>query len=160
MVRILLCIEVRMVRIFSDDETAMSDDLDPLFTVFGTTELERDIALMDRVKEKFAAQTDLALAELIGANKTVLSEIRSYAKAVANGQSYEGKQRTLTAFQRLRCFDKLGYAWARDALLAAFPTAYRELLLKSDNERIESRLGAEPEGPSVVPGHEHPSTAG
>ena len=26
---------------------------DPLFTVFGTTELERDIALMDRVKEKF-----------------------------------------------------------------------------------------------------------
>ena len=149
-----------MGRTFANDETVMSGKRDPLFTVFDTTELERDIALMDRVKEKYGAKSDLRLAKLIGANKTVLSEIRSYAKAVANGQSYEGKQRTLTAFQRLRCFDKLGYAWARDALLAAFPTAYRELLLKSDNERIESRLGAEPEGPSVVPGHEHPSTAG
>ena len=67
----------------------------------------------------------------------------------------------LGRFNKLRKLDlsKTGIK-ARDALLAAFPTAYRELLLKSDNERIESRLGAEPEGPSVVPGHEHPSTAG
>ena len=149
-----------MVRIISDDETVMSGKRDPLFTVFDTTDLERDVALMDRVKEKYGAKSDLRLAELIGANKTVLSEIRSYAKAVASGKTYEGKPRMLTGFQRLRCFDRLGYAWARDALLAAFPTAYREELLKSDNERIESRLGAEPDGPSVVPGHEHPSTAG
>ncbi len=68
--------------------------------------------------------------------------------------------RMLTGFQRLRCFDRLGYAWARDALLAAFPTAYREELLKSDNERIESREGAEQEEPSVVVrGSKHPNTA-
>ena len=138
----------------------MSGNRDPLFTVFETTELERDIALMDRVKEKYGAKSDLRLAKLIGANKTVLSEIRSYAKAVASGKAYEGKPRMLTGFQRLRCFDRLGYAWARDALLAAFPTAYREELLKSDNERIESREGAEREEPSVVVrGSEHPSTA-
>ena len=149
-----------MVRIISDDETVMSGKRDPLFTVFDTTDLERDVALMDRVKEKYGAKSDLRLAELIGANKTVLSEIRSYAKAVASGKTYEGKPRMLTGFQRLRCFDRLGYAWARDALLAAFPTAYREELLKSDNQRIESQLGAEPEGPRVVPGNEHPSTVG
>ena len=149
-----------MVRIISDDETVMSGKRDPLFTVFDTTDLERDVALMDRVKEKYGAKSDLRLAELIGANKTVLSEIRSYAKAVASGKAYEGKPRTLTAFQRLRGFDRLGYAWARDALLAAFPTAYREELLNSDNERIESREGADLEEPGVVPGHEHPSAAG
>ena len=149
-----------MVRIISDDETVMSGKRDPLFTVFDTTDLERDVALMDRVKEKYGAKSDLRLAELIGANKTVLSEIRSYAKAVASGQPYEGRPRTLTGFQRLRGFDRLGYAWARDALLAAFPTAYRDELLKSDNERIESQLDAEPEGSMVVSGHEHPSTAG
>ena len=141
-------------------ETAMSGKRDPLFTVFETTELERDIALMDRVKEKLAITSDAKLAVYIGANKSVLSEIRSYAKAVASGQPYEGRPRTLTGFQRLRGFDRLGYAWARDALLAAFPTAYRDELLKSDNERIESQLDAEPEGSMVVSGHEHPSTAG
>ena len=149
-----------MVRIISDDETVMSGKRDPLFTVFDTTDLERDIALMDRVKEKYGAKSDLRLAKLIGANKTVLSEIRSYAKAVATGKPYDGKPRTLTGFQRLRGFDRLGYAWARDALLAAFPTAYREELLNSDNERIESREGADLEEPGVVPGHEHPSAAG
>ena len=66
-------------------ETAMSGKRDPLFTVFETTELERDIALMDRVKEKLAITSDAKLAVYIGANKSVLSEIRSYAKAVANG---------------------------------------------------------------------------
>ncbi len=148
------------MRIFADDETVMSGKRDPLFTVFDTTDLERDIALMDRVKEKYGAKSDLRLAKLIGANKTVLSEIRSYAKAVATGKPYDGKPRTLTGFQRLRGFDRLGYAWARDALLAAFPTAYREELLNSDNERIESREGADLEEPGVVPGHEHPSAAG
>ena len=39
------------------------NEKDPLFTVFGTTELERDIALMDRVKEKFGMKQDRDLAE-------------------------------------------------------------------------------------------------
>ena len=36
----------------------MSGKRDPLFTVFDTTELERDIALMDRVKENGYACID------------------------------------------------------------------------------------------------------
>lgn len=118
----------------------MSQPKDPLFTIFGTPELERDIALMDRVKEKFDLKSDRELAEMIGAHKSVLSEIRSYAKGVASGTPPEGKARALTALQRLRAFDHLGYAWARDALMAAFPDAVREALVKSDNERTKAHV--------------------
>lgn len=118
---------------------------DPLFSMFDSTELERDIALMDRVKEKFDMKSDRELADMLVANKTVLSEIRSNAKAVANGFELVGKPRALTALQRLRAFDRLGYAWARDALMAAFPDSVREELVKSDNERTKAHLSAEVE---------------
>ncbi len=118
----------------------MTATKDPLFTIFDSTELERDIALMDRVKEKFELKSDSGLARMIGAHKSVLSEIRSYAKSVANGNTPEGKARTLTALQRLRAFNHLGYAWARDALMAAFPEAVREELRKSDNERTHANV--------------------
>lgn len=37
-------------------------------------------------------------------------------------------------------FNHLGYAWARDALMAAFPEAVREELRKSDNERTHANV--------------------
>ena len=110
--------------------------------MFDSTELERDIVLMDRVKEKFNLKHDRELAEMLGANRTVLSEIRSYAKAVANGQEQDAKPRALTSLQRLRAFDRLGYAWARDALMMAFPNAVREELVKSDNDRTKAHVNA------------------
>ncbi|TXT28327.1 MAG: hypothetical protein FD131_3192 [Rhodocyclaceae bacterium] len=123
----------------------MTPQKDPLFTMFDSTELERDIALMDRVKEKFDMKSDRELSDMLGANKTVLSEIRSNAKAVANGVELGGKPRALTALQRLRAFDRLGYAWARDALMAAFPDSVREELVKSDNERTKAHVAADVE---------------
>ncbi len=116
----------------------MTQQKDPLFTIFDSTELERDIALMDRVKDKFDIKSDKELALKIGAHHTVLSEIRSYAKEVAAGKQPDGKARALTALQRLRAFDHLGYAWARDALMAAFPASVRDELRKNDNERIKA----------------------
>ena len=39
---------------------------DPLFTVFDSTELERDLALIDRVKEKFNLPSDKDVADWLG----------------------------------------------------------------------------------------------
>ena len=36
---------------------------DPLFTVFDSTELERDLALIDRVREKFTLPSDKEVAD-------------------------------------------------------------------------------------------------
>ena len=116
---------------------------DPLFTVFDPTELERDLALMDRVKEKFNIGSEKELAEWLGVHKSILSEIRSFAKAVRERQA-DGRTppRSLTALQRLRAFDRLGYAWARDALMTAFPDAVKDDLIKIDNERSKANFRA------------------
>lgn len=114
---------------------------DPLFTVWNSTELQRDLALMDRVKEKFSIGSDRELAEWLGVNKGVISEIRRYSKMVDQGES-DGTEppRSLTALQRLRAFDRLGYAWARDALMTAFPDMVKNDLLKIDNERARAKM--------------------
>lgn len=119
---------------------------DPLFTLFSTTELERDVALLDRVKEKFKLKSDAKLALMIGANKAVLCELRSQAKAAAAGEAITGKVRQLTVPQRLRAFDKLGYAWARDAFMFAVPEAIRQPLLDRDNDRATENMSADETG--------------
>ena len=120
---------------------------DPLFTVWDSTELERDLALMDRVKEKFNVTSDTELAKWLRVSKSVISEIRAYAKEVDAIKLKRGKKavsslppppRSLTALQRLRAFDRLGYAWARDALMTAFPDNVRADLLEIDNERAKA----------------------
>lgn len=120
---------------------------DPLFTVFDSTELERDLALIDRVREKFTLPSDKDVADWLGVSKSVISEIRSYAKSVEQGK-VEGQTppRSLTALQRLRAFDRLGYAWARDALMTAFPDAVKDDLLKIDNERAQANFRAAHDG--------------
>jgi hypothetical protein len=109
---------------------------DPLFTMFDSTELERDLELLDRVKAKFDIKSERQLAEFLDINKTTLSEIRS---------ELNPKGRKLTALQRLRAFNHLGYAWARDALMAIFPDDWRDDLLKSDNERTKDGIVADKE---------------
>lgn len=124
---------------------------DPLFTVFDSTELERDLALLDRVREKFSLPSDSEVALWLGVSKSVLSEIRSYAKSVEqNGEDGRSPPRSLTALQRLRAFDRLGYAWARDALMTAFPDAVKDDLLKIDNERAQANFRATQEGPAEM----------
>ena len=120
---------------------------DPLFTVFDSTELERDLALIDRVKEKFNLPSDKDVADWLGVHKSVISEIRSYAKAVEQSKE-DGRTppRSLTALQRLRAFDRQGYAWARDALMTAFPDAVKDDLLKIDNERAQANFRAAHDG--------------
>ena len=122
---------------------------DPLFTVWDSTELERDLALMDRVKLKFNLPSDKELAKWLGVNKTIISGIRAYAKTVEQMQNESGATtvsdlppppRSLTSLQRLRAFDRLGYAWARDALMTAFPDSVREDLRKIDNERAKANF--------------------
>ena len=63
---------------------------DPLFTVFDSTELERDLALIDRVKEKFNLPSDKDVADWLGVHKSVISEIRSYAKSLDNHRRSPG----------------------------------------------------------------------
>ena len=120
---------------------------DPLFTVFDSTELERDLALIDRVKEKFNLPSDKDVADWLGVHKSVISEIRTYAKSLDNiTDDRRAPPRSLTALQRLRAFDRLGYAWARDALMTAFPDAVKDDLLKIDNERAQANFRASHDG--------------
>ena len=123
---------------------------DPLFTVFDSTELERDLALIDRVREKFTLPSDKEVADWLGVSKSVISEIRSYAKSVVQSREEgRGPPRSLTALQRLRAFDRLGYAWARDALMTAFPDAVKDDLIKIDNERAQANFRAAHDGQDV-----------
>lgn len=122
---------------------------DPLFTVFDSTELERDVALIDRVKEKFGVKNDKDICAYLHIHKSVLSEIRGqYAKeqAAKPGRADFGKAkpRLLTPWQRLVAFDHLGYAWARDAAMMLFPEDMREELLRRDNERAMAVIQSDP----------------
>lgn len=129
---------------------------DPLFTVFNSTELERDLALIERVKLKFNI-FDKEVAGWLGVSKSVISEIRSYGKAVERREADGLKPpRSLTALQRLRAFDRLGYAWARDALMTAFPDEVKEDLIKIDNERAQANFRAEHAGLDAVDGATSP----
>lgn len=67
-----------------------------------------DLELLFEVKLFCSIKTDVALAEKISSVTQNVSQIRS------------GK-RGLTAFEKLRCYDLLGYAWAKEALAVLFP---------------------------------------
>lgn len=116
--------------------------MNPILFTITTSELERDVALLDELRIELKL-SDAKIAMVIGANKTVLSELRSQAKAVTNGEQVAGKLRSLTVSQRLRAFDKLGYAWARQAFMLAVPTATRDKLLAIDNERTQKNIKLE-----------------
>ncbi len=122
---------------------------DPLFTVFDSTELERDIALIDRVKDKFGIKNDKDVCAYLHIHRSVLSEIRShYAKELAEEKDFGKGKRTLTPWQRLIAFDHLGYAWARDAAMMLFPEDMRDELLRRDNARAMAAIEAGAEAAS------------
>ena len=114
---------------------ATTQTKDPLFTI-NTSQIERDNALLDGVKEKFEIQSERELGEFLGIGKTTLADVRAYGKQVKAGGAVTVKPRTLTAAQRLHAFDHIGYAWTRDAVMWLFPEALSRELEHEYNERI------------------------
>ena len=97
-----------------------------------------DSELLDQVKAKFGIKDDKDLVKWIGLQRSSISEIR-------NGH------RHLPLKQKVECYDHLGYAWARDAILAMFPDETKEKLRQKDNERSVSSLDDNVEMPSAPP---------
>ena len=120
------------------------NDNDLLFTMFESTLLERDIALVDRLKDKFGFKSDKEVAAMLKMDHTSLSAVRRCARQVEeSGGELTGKERMLTTLQRLRGFDRLGYAWARQSLFVLFPDELAHELVQKDNERTLATLEAE-----------------
>lgn len=71
------------------------------------TTISGDVELIEKVKASFKLKTDVEIAEKIGSTKQNLSQIRAGKRKLSNRE-------------KLNCYDKLGYAWARDAILALF----------------------------------------
>lgn len=113
-----------------------TQEKDLLFTIC-SSQIARDNALLDRVKDKFEIKSERALGEFLEISTTTLADIRAYGKQVAAGGEVTVKERTLTAAQRLRAFDHVGYGWTRDAVMWLFPDAIREEFVHQDNERIK-----------------------
>lgn len=97
-----------------------------------------DSELLDKVKERFGIKDDKGLGEWIGLQRSSISEIRK-------------GHRNLPLKQKVECYDHLGYAWARDAILEMFPGETQETLRKKDNERSVSSLDDGEEIPSAPP---------
>ena len=119
------------------------NDHDLLFSMFDSTELERDIALIDRLKDKFGCKSDKEVALMLKMDHTVLSAVRRSARQVEKEGKPGAKARTLTPVQRLRGFDRLGYAWARQTLFVIFPDEVAHELVQKDNERTLAAMEAE-----------------
>lgn len=109
---------------------------DLLFTI-DSSQIARDNALLDRVKEKFEIESERQLSKFLNISTTTLADIRAYGKQVAGGGEVTVKERTLTAAQRLRAFDHVGYGWTRDAVMWLFPDAISKEIVQKDNERIK-----------------------
>lgn len=118
------------------------NEIDLLFTI-STSEIARDNALLDRIKEKFGITSERELGVFLEINKSVLAEVRTYGKQVEAGDVLT-KPRLLTVPQRLRAFDHLGYAWTRDIVMLLVPEALRKDLVHSDNKRTKE---SDPEKP-------------
>jgi hypothetical protein len=88
-----------------------------------------DNALLDRLKETFGIEHDADVARMIGCARQALSDIRS-----------PNSSRKLTPYQKLCIYDRLGYAWARDALIALFPEKTSAAMRRWDNERTLKNL--------------------
>jgi len=93
-------------------------------------EADDDNALLDRFKKKFNIVHDAEVARILGCSRGLLPDIRN-----------PEKPRKLTPLQKLRIYDHLGYAWARNALIALFPEKLAEDMRRWDNERTKRNLG-------------------
>jgi hypothetical protein len=101
---------------------------EPVIPVTFQTPLD-DNALLDHLKETFGIEHDADIAKMIGCARQILSDIRS-----------PNSPRKLTPYQKLCIYDRLGYAWARDAMIALFPEKISAVMRHWDNERTLNNL--------------------
>ena len=92
----------------NDSDTPNSDDV-------GTAS---DGRLIDLVKENFNIDTDQQAALFVGIDPALVHNMRA------------GK-RKFGPVARLKIFDRLGYAWARSALIAVLPKDTAKVLMKN-----------------------------
>ncbi len=80
------------------------------------------LSLIDSLKERFNLATDKEAAELLCVDPKQLNHWRTGF-------------RPMPLAAKIRAADKLGYAWARDAMLFLAPD-----LIEKDNERAKKRV--------------------
>ena len=90
--------------------------------------------LLESLSKKLGCATDAELSRMLGISTAAMSKIKS-------------GQNEMAISTKLRALDRLGYLYARDALLSTTPTKFAELIKKSDNarakkERLRSLLDA------------------
>jgi len=83
--------------------------------------------LLDGLRRRLQLDSDKALAEALGLKPPFVSELRA------------GK-RPMPTFAKLKIMDKLGYLWARDALLALTPQGFSQKIKEADNARFSIDL--------------------
>lgn len=95
----------------------------------------RHIQLLQELKTKFDL-ADWEIAKVLEATAPIISDVR-------------GGRRQLTFAQELRAYNRLGYAWARDAMLAMLPDETHIKLLKKDQDRTKAVLNKTAKKPVI-----------
>ncbi|MDD2822395.1 MAG: hypothetical protein PHW29_14165 [Flavobacterium sp.] len=85
---------------------------------------ESDIKLIERIKIMFDLSRDEDVGDLLGIKKAMISEIRK-------GRS------NLGILPKLKALDKLGYAFAREALFSITPEEFSKKVIEADNNRTK-----------------------
>jgi hypothetical protein len=89
--------------------------------------LQRQAELLDSLRRRLDLNSDKALAEVLALKAPFVSDIRTGKRALPN-------------VVKLKILDKLGYLWARDALLALTPKGFSQKLKDADNSRLKIDL--------------------
>ena len=93
-----------------------------------------DNDLLDAVKALYGLKEDKQLVPLLDLKPSQISAVRAMNKSKSEDGAPK-KCRELPPRKRLECYDRLGYGFAREALLLAFPTETKKYLIRLDNER-------------------------
>ena len=72
--------------------------------------MKTDVELLDAVKAEFDFANDCQLFDLLSMSRTQISGVRA-----------KTNPRSMTNTQPILAYNHLGYAWAREAMLALFP---------------------------------------
>lgn len=93
-----------------------------------------DNELLDAIKALYGMKDDKQLVPLLDLKPSQISAVRAINRC-KNVDEQKKKTRELPPRKRLECYDRLGYGFAREALLLAFPTETKKYLIRLDNER-------------------------
>ena len=94
--------------------------------------MKTDVELLDALKKHFDLANDYQLCKWLDMSRSQISAIRA-----------KTNPRALTSAQRIMAYDHLGYAWAREAMLALFPPALKDKLRTLDIEKTKAHAASE-----------------